>query len=145
MPAPLSPCAGAIGALPEQEEKHDSHRYPRWIEKGVARNAEEAATEIEKALPEFHDLVEYDVDYTSDDIISTDRQGKKTAAATSPKNCSETRATTERRNRHAQENSPETLALAMDYAAAYEACAAYVQVSKPTIREPDAVYRGSSG
>ncbi|NLG00075.1 MAG: hypothetical protein GX565_07980 [Lentisphaerae bacterium] len=45
------------------------------IEKGVARNAEEAATEIEKALPEFHDLVEYDVDYTSDDIISfTDRR-----------------------------------------------------------------------
>ena len=38
-------------------------------------------------------------------------------------------------------NNPETLALAMDYAAAMEACAAYVQVSKPTIREPDAVYR----
>ena len=40
-----------------------------------------------------------------------------------------------------KKNSPETLALAMDYAAAMEACAAYVQVSKPTIREPDAVYR----
>ncbi len=38
-------------------------------------------------------------------------------------------------------SNPETLALAMDYAAAMEACAAYVQVSKPTIREPDAVYR----
>lgn len=45
------------------------------IKKGIVRNAEEAATEIEKALPEFHDLVEYDVDYTSDDIISfTDRR-----------------------------------------------------------------------
>jgi len=38
-------------------------------------------------------------------------------------------------------NNPETLALAMDYAAAMEACAAYVQVSKPAIREPDAVYK----
>jgi len=32
-------------------------------------------------------------------------------------------------------------ALAMDYAAAMEACAAYVQVSRPVIREPDAVFR----
>ena len=38
-------------------------------------------------------------------------------------------------------NNPETLALAMDYAAAMEACAAYVQVSKHAIREPDAVYK----
>lgn len=38
-------------------------------------------------------------------------------------------------------NNPEKLALAMDYAAAMEACAAYVLVSRPTIREPDAVYK----
>ena len=38
-------------------------------------------------------------------------------------------------------NNPETLALAMDYAAVMEACAAYVQVSQPLIREPDAVYK----
>ena len=37
--------------------------------------------------------------------------------------------------------TPDTLALAMDYAAAMEACAAYVLVSRPTIREPDAVYK----
>ncbi len=36
---------------------------------------EDAATEIEKALPEFHDLVEYDLDYTSNDIHTfTDRR-----------------------------------------------------------------------
>ena len=40
-----------------------------------------------------------------------------------------------------KKNNPETLALAMDYAAAMEACAAYVQVSQPLIREPDAVYK----
>ena len=38
-------------------------------------------------------------------------------------------------------NNPEKLALAMDYAAAMEACAAYVLVSRRTIREPDAVYK----
>jgi DNA repair protein RadC len=34
--------------------------------------------------------------------------------------------------------NPETLALCMDYAAAMEACAAYVAVSPPAIREPQA-------
>ena len=38
-------------------------------------------------------------------------------------------------------NSPETLALAMDYAQAMEACAAYVAVNKPAIRDPEAAYR----
>ncbi len=38
-------------------------------------------------------------------------------------------------------NNPETLALAMDYAAAMEACAAYVLVNKPTIRSPEDAYR----
>jgi DNA repair protein RadC len=37
--------------------------------------------------------------------------------------------------------NPDTLALAMDYAAAMEACAAYVAVKKPVIREPEAAYR----
>jgi len=37
--------------------------------------------------------------------------------------------------------NPETLALAMDYAAAMEACAAYVAVRNPAIREPEAAYR----
>ena len=32
---------------------------------------------------------------------------------------------------------PETLALAMDYAAVMEACAAYCEVKKPAIREPE--------
>ena len=37
--------------------------------------------------------------------------------------------------------NPETLNLAMDYAAVMEACAAYVTVVKPSIREPEAAYR----
>jgi len=40
-----------------------------------------------------------------------------------------------------KKNSPETLALAMDYAAAMEACAAYVLVNKPSIRSPEDAYR----
>ena len=38
-------------------------------------------------------------------------------------------------------NNPETLALAMDYAAAMEACAAYVAVNRPAIRTPEDAYR----
>ena len=38
-------------------------------------------------------------------------------------------------------NNPETLALAMDYAQAMEACAAYVLVNKPSIRSPEDAYR----
>jgi len=38
-------------------------------------------------------------------------------------------------------NKPEQLALAMDYAAAMEACAAYVAVKGPAIRDPEAAYR----
>ena len=34
--------------------------------------------------------------------------------------------------------SPETLSLVMDYAALMEACAAYVAVNRPSIREPEA-------
>jgi len=37
--------------------------------------------------------------------------------------------------------NPETLALAMDYAAAMEACAAYVAVTQPSIRTPEDAYR----
>ena len=37
--------------------------------------------------------------------------------------------------------NPETLNLVMDYAALMEACAAYVAVKRPTIREPEAAYR----
>jgi len=37
--------------------------------------------------------------------------------------------------------NPETLALAMDYAAAMEACAAYVAVRNPSVRDPEAAYR----
>ena len=37
--------------------------------------------------------------------------------------------------------SPETLNLVMDYAALMEACAAYVAVKRPTIRDPEAAYR----
>lgn len=37
--------------------------------------------------------------------------------------------------------NPETLNLAMDYAAAMEACAAYVIVNRPAIREPETAYR----
>ena len=36
---------------------------------------------------------------------------------------------------------PETLALAMDYAAAMEAAAAYVSVNRPAVREPEAAFR----
>ena len=35
----------------------------------------------------------------------------------------------------------EHLALAMDYAAAMEACASYCQATSPSIRDPDAAYR----
>ena len=38
-------------------------------------------------------------------------------------------------------HNPDTLALAMDYAAAMEACAAYVSVKGPAIREPETAYR----
>ena len=38
-------------------------------------------------------------------------------------------------------NNPDTLALAMDYAQAMEACAAYVLVNKPSIRTPEDAYR----
>ena len=37
--------------------------------------------------------------------------------------------------------NPETLVLAMDYAAAMEACAAYVSVKSPAIRDPESAYR----
>ena len=37
--------------------------------------------------------------------------------------------------------NPETLNLAMDYAAAMEACAAYVSVKGPAIRDPESAYR----
>ena len=37
--------------------------------------------------------------------------------------------------------NPETLNLVMDYAALMEACAAYVAVKRPSIREPEAAYR----
>ena len=37
--------------------------------------------------------------------------------------------------------NPETLALAMDYAAMMEAAAAYVAVTRPAIREPEAAFR----
>jgi DNA repair protein RadC len=37
--------------------------------------------------------------------------------------------------------NPDTLALAMDYAAAMESCAAYVAVRNPSVRDPDTAYR----
>ena len=37
--------------------------------------------------------------------------------------------------------NPETLNLAMDYAAAMEACAAYVAVKNPAVRDPETAYR----
>ena len=37
--------------------------------------------------------------------------------------------------------SPETLTLVMDYAALMEACAAYVAVKKPAVRDPETAYR----
>ena len=37
--------------------------------------------------------------------------------------------------------NPDTLALAMDYSAAMEACAAYVAVKNPAIRDPESAYR----
>ena len=37
--------------------------------------------------------------------------------------------------------NPETLNLAMDYAAAMEACAAYVAVRNPSVRDPETAYR----
>ena len=37
--------------------------------------------------------------------------------------------------------NPDTLALVMDYAAAMEACAAYVVVKRPAIRDPESAYR----
>ncbi len=38
-------------------------------------------------------------------------------------------------------HNPDTLALAMDYAAAMEACAAYVAVKNPAVRDPETAYR----
>jgi len=38
-------------------------------------------------------------------------------------------------------NTDRPLALAMDYAAAMEACAAYISVKRPSIRDPEAAYR----
>jgi DNA repair protein RadC len=37
--------------------------------------------------------------------------------------------------------NPETLNMVMDYAALMEACAAYVAVQRPAIRDPEAAYR----
>ena len=37
--------------------------------------------------------------------------------------------------------NPETLKLAMDYAAVMEACAAYVSVNRPAVRDPETAYR----
>ena len=37
--------------------------------------------------------------------------------------------------------NPETLNLVMDYAALMEACAAYVAVKKPAVRDPETAYR----
>lgn len=37
--------------------------------------------------------------------------------------------------------NPETLNLAMDYAAVMEACAAYVSVNRPAVRNPETAYR----
>ena len=37
--------------------------------------------------------------------------------------------------------NPETLNLAMDYAAVMEACAAYVSVNRPAVRDPETAYR----
>ena len=37
--------------------------------------------------------------------------------------------------------NPETLNLVMDYAALMEACAAYVAVQRPAVRDPEAAYR----
>ena len=37
--------------------------------------------------------------------------------------------------------NPETLNLAMDYAAVMEACAAYVSVNRPAVRDPESAYR----
>ena len=37
--------------------------------------------------------------------------------------------------------NPETLTLAMDYAALMEACAAYVAVQRPSVRDPESAYR----
>ena len=37
--------------------------------------------------------------------------------------------------------NPETLKLAMDYAALMEACAAYVSVNRPAVRDPETAYR----
>ena len=38
-------------------------------------------------------------------------------------------------------NNPETLNLVMDYAQLMEACAAYVAVRRPAVRDPEAAYR----
>ena len=38
-------------------------------------------------------------------------------------------------------HNPETLNLVMDYAQLMEACGAYVAVTRPTIRDPEAAYR----
>jgi hypothetical protein len=112
-----------------------AHRSPD--RKSIVRNAEEAASEIEKAKGVFNDLLEYDEKEPRRDLqllpnpLGYPRQRVfrgRTARITI-------------RKPTMPKNNPETLALAMDYAAAMEACAAYVQVSKPAIREPDAVYK----
>ena len=46
-----------------------------------------------------------------------------------------------RKDKIMSKRSPETLNLVMDYAALMEACAAYVAVKRPTIRDPEAAYR----
>lgn len=46
-----------------------------------------------------------------------------------------------KREKIMSKRNPETLNLVMDYAALMEACAAYVAVKGPTIRDPEAAYR----
>jgi DNA repair protein RadC len=46
-----------------------------------------------------------------------------------------------RKDKIMSKRSPETLNLVMDYAALMEACAAYVAVKRPAIRDPESAYR----
>ena len=46
-----------------------------------------------------------------------------------------------KREKIMSKRNPETLNLVMDYAALMEACAAYVAVRRPAIRDPEAAYR----
>jgi len=46
-----------------------------------------------------------------------------------------------RKDKIMSKRSPETLNLVMDYAALMEACAAYVAVKNPAIRDPESAYR----